>query len=184
MAKVFGALFFDKLRGIVSFIVLVIIAVLLAKDHFFPKPVKLDERTTETFVTAADVMRKAAAAMEQTAQDNIQFRQSMQNELSVQAELRKTNYATLYEQYGIGSLPSPANSTVSGFTYGLQQQPDSERGRPVPPGKDHPGGIQQLQHPTPHSGEAAGGSNTRASGGSSDAPSEQGGGVGKLPRSQ
>jgi len=169
---VINALFFDKLRGFATLIVLVIIAGLLAMSHFFPKPVKLDEKTTETFVNAADVMRKAATAMEQTAQDNVQFRTSMQHELSVQAQLRKSNYATLYEQYGIGSLPSPTSGPITDLGFGLQPETDLERSGALPPGKDHPGGVQQLQHPAPHSGEANGRSNTGASGGSSNAPSE------------
>lgn len=183
MARVFGALFFDKFRAFATLAILLIIAGLLAMNHFFPKPVKLDEKTTESFVLAADVMRKAASTMEGVAQDNVQFRASMKAELESQAELRKSNYAALYEQYGDGS-PELIGPTGAKPDYSLQPPANFERGGPVPPSQSDPGPIQQLQHPTSHSGKTTGGSTPGASGGSSSSPSVKGGAVSDIPGKQ
>lgn len=180
MARVFGALFFDKLRGTVSLFVLVIIALLLGISHFFPQPVKLDSKTTDTFVQAADVMRKAASTMESAAQDNIQFRQSMQKELSIQAELRKSNYEALYDQYGIGSLPNNGGRSTAGFDYWLYPQDNPGGGGSLPKGKDDPGRTEQLQHTAEDSGKTTIGSNTGAPGGEPSPPNIKSGATGNV----
>lgn len=184
MAQVFSALFFDKLRGIAVLLLGLGILFMLGMNHFFPKPVELDDRTTEVIVNAAETMRKAANSMETTAQDNIQFMQSMQSELTQQAELRKSNYAALYEQYGIGSMPGNSGSSVAGSGFGLQPPPDFGRGGDLPEGTGYPGRTEQLPHPTADSGKATVGSNPGASGGSSNPPSVKGGATGILPGKQ
>lgn len=183
MAKVLSALFFDKLRGFATLLALLIIATSLLANQFFPRPVKLDQTTTETIIEAADVMRKAASNMEQIALDNYQFRESVSKEMSLQADLRGANYAKIYEQYGLGSLPTPS-SYGGGSVNGLQQQTDPKGSGHLPPGKDDPVRTEQLQYPTTYRANPTGNSATGVPGGNSPPPAKQSRGSGELSGKQ
>lgn len=173
MAVLQAWLFIDKVRGVATFIVLLIVMGLLGYQAWSPRPVKLEPESFNAIKNATDEIRRVANSSEQLVKDNEEFKTSLRDQMQAQAKLRDANYELLFKEYGIGSVPD--NFTLGGPTADrLQQQPVGTGGGAVHPDAGRPNNVQRLRDAAGHYPEAVNQRSPGVSGGNSSPPSEQG----------
>lgn len=173
MAALKAWLFIDRVRGVATFIVLLIVVGLLAYQAWAPRPVKLEPESFNVIKSATDEIRRVANSSEQLVKDNEEFKSTIREQMQSQAKLRNTNYDLLFKEYGIDGTPDDyaLGSTLPG---GVQQPALGDRGGTVRPNAVGPDNVQRLRDAAKHYTETTDGRSAGVPGGDSDPPSEQG----------
>jgi len=141
-------LFFDKFRSIATFFVVLILAVILGVQYFFPRPVKLDQEALASLRDATEQIRQMVKTADNFAQEDQAFKTTLQQRITAQSKLRGDNYATLARMYGVPDLDDGTLATNGGINYGMQPQPDGLGSKYLPPGTSDPGPVRHVQQPT------------------------------------
>lgn len=140
-------LFFDKFRSLATFFVVLILAVVLSVQYFFPRPVKLDQEALASLRDATEQMRQIVKTADSFAQEDQAFKATLQQRLTAQSKLRGDNYASLTAMYGVPDLESGDTSATGGIDYGLQPQSNGVGGKYVPPSPGDPGSVRHVHEP-------------------------------------
>lgn len=140
-------LFFDKFRSIATFFVVLVLAVVLSVQYFFPRPVKLDQEALNSLRDATEQIKQMVKTADTFAQEDQAFKTALQQRISEQSKLRGDNYGALTAMYGVPDLEAGKLATIGGIDYGLQPQPDGLGSKYLPPGAGDPGPIRHIQQP-------------------------------------
>lgn len=173
MAVLKAWLFVDRVRGVATFIVLLIGVALLGYQAWAPRPVKLEPESFNAIQNATAEIRRVANSSEQLVKDNEEFKTTIRDQFQSQAKLRNANYDLLFKEYGIEGVPDDY-ALGSSLPSGVQQQPDGVRGQPVHTDAGRPDNLQRLRNAAEHRSETTDGSTPGVPGGDSHPPSEQG----------
>lgn len=147
-------LFFDKFRSIATFFVVLILAVVLGVQYFFPRPVKLDQEALASLRDATEQIKQMVKTADNFAQEDQAFKTTLQQRITAQSKLRGDNYATLAAMYGVPDLDDGTIATTGGINYGMQPQPDGLGSKYLPPSTSDPGPVRHLQQPIDPSAKA------------------------------
>jgi len=191
--KIRGLFFTDRLRSLVSTIMLILIFGAILVSWMYPKTPKaeIDPKSIELFEKVADKLERAANTFEQQGNNTAALNETLKRQLDLQDQQRTIAYDVLYKRWGIdpaGPPPGevgfsdnapPAHSpvTVPGMHTRQRLQPpdDHLRGEYVPPSESTGGRNYQLQEPAATHQETFGRSDTRVPGGNSATTDRTGG---------
>jgi hypothetical protein len=154
MGKFLESTFFsDKIRGLVTLFLLVLIAGFLLFQTIFPHKPTLDQETMQSLQNVTEVLRKAAVNLESAGQSQAELNETLKRQLGDLDTARNKGYEELLEKYGLDvDLPTTPGD---GLINRMQPRNNDLRGKPVPPGSSPTGADQHLQSPTPGHQEKA-----------------------------
>ena len=124
--------FSDKIRGMITMFLLVLIAGFLLFQALFPHTPTLDKATMTSLVEVTETLRKAASNLESAGQSQAELNDTLKQQLGAMSVARSKGYEKLLKEYGLSvDLPT---SSGPGYINGVQQSPDNIGRKPVPTG--------------------------------------------------
>lgn len=134
--EVKSALFTDKVRSVVTLVLLLLILFLVAMAWLFPRNSGVSTQTVAALEGVVKNMNVAAQNMQNAAASQQQVNEVLRLQLLERKNTRDILYEDLLNKYGLNNLDS--NGTV-----GLQPQNNNHRGGPV---SQSVGGAGQNGH--------------------------------------
>jgi len=147
MGKFLESTFFsDRVRGLISIFLLVLIAGFLLFQTAFPHKPTLDKETLQSLQQVTEVLRTTASNLEVTSQGQAELNDSLKKKIGELDVTRKKDYAELLKTYGL-DVDLPTSGDLDDGHHGVQQRSDDQRRKPVPPGSVPAGADKHLQTP-------------------------------------
>jgi hypothetical protein len=144
-----GTFFTDKLRTIITVILITLLMALIALSWAFPRESKVSQETLDTLKTVTVTLKDAAEKFEQQANLTSQLNDTLSQQLKQSETVSNENYNALLKQYGLdptsGSIGDPLG--VQSGNVGLRSPDNHLGGKHVSPGASAAGGAGQLQKP-------------------------------------
>ena len=139
MSELKTALFSDKLRGFVTFALLVLIVCLVLISWLFPKQSDVSDQTLNTLQKVANQMEKVSNNIERANIAQEKRNQLLESELVVRKQSRDKSYDDMLQKWG------RYDPNGSGTPDGGMQQPTIDEGSGyISPGPSRTGQDKQL----------------------------------------
>ncbi len=130
MSEFKDALFSDKLRGVTTLVLLMIILCIVLLSWMFPKQSSVSEKTLDTLQNVANQMERVGNNIERASLAQEKRNTLLEQQLSDRKDSREKDYDALEQKYGKYN----GNATVGDAAVGVQQQTVNEGSRHVPTG--------------------------------------------------
>ena len=147
MGEILESTFFsDKLRSIISVVLLVLLMGLIGLSWAFPRESKVSQQTLDTLKEVSGVMKDAALKFEQQSNMTSQLNDTLTKQLQQGEDERNASYNALLQKYGLdpagGNVTNPFGTLP---VVGLRASDDHLGGVNLPPGANATSGTRQLQ---------------------------------------
>lgn len=127
MSEFKDALFSDKLRGVTTLVLLMIILCIVLLSWIFPKQSSVSEKTLDTLQNVANQMERVGNNIERASLAQEKRNTLLEQQLSDRKNDRENDYNALEQKYG----KYDGNASVGSAAVGVQQQTIDERSRHV-----------------------------------------------------
>lgn len=103
MKNLLGLFFNDKLRGMVTTLILISILIMVTLGYLFPKENKVEVETIESLKKVTTQIQKAAASLEEQSKLTDSANRELMKQLQEMEQSRHESYKELLDKYGIES---------------------------------------------------------------------------------
>jgi hypothetical protein len=168
-----GAFFTDKVRGVITMFLLVLLVGLWGAQYFWPRHANtLDDQTIDALKDVRGQLERVANNLDKSSEAQTALNQTLARQLDSAKQVRDEGYAKLFKEYGLDLGVAPVDPNDP---FGLRAPDHDLGGQPVPPSSGSAGADQYLQESAPSN---QGKTNPSGAGGSKPKPGATSGATG------